>query len=92
MSDDQNKANKPDQDVIPTTKKTVAIEFSQPEAQSDETSLRKALENSPASRPENAPATPSPILKALNIASGSANKRAPQLAFTEQPLPSDNYL
>lgn len=33
----------------------------------------------------------SPLMQALNKA-GSANKRAPQLAFTENPTPSDNWL
>lgn len=33
----------------------------------------------------------SPLMDALNRA-GSANKRAPQLAFTENPTPSDNWL
>jgi hypothetical protein len=33
----------------------------------------------------------SPLMEALTKA-GSANKKAPQLAFTENPTPSDNYL
>ena len=34
----------------------------------------------------------SPLWYALNGASGSASKKAPALAFTENPAPSDNYL
>lgn len=34
----------------------------------------------------------SPLLAAIAGASGSANKKAPRLAFTENPAPSDNYL
>lgn len=34
----------------------------------------------------------SPLLYALQQASGTANKKAPRLAFTENPAPSDNYL
>lgn len=34
----------------------------------------------------------SPLMYAIHQASGSANKKAPQLAFTENPAPSDNYL
>ena len=34
----------------------------------------------------------SPLLFAIQQASGSANKKAPRLAFTENPAPSDNYL
>ncbi len=34
----------------------------------------------------------SPLLYALQAASGSASKKAPALAFTENPAPSDNYL
>lgn len=34
----------------------------------------------------------SPLMYALQQASGSANKKAPRLAFTENPAPSDNYL
>lgn len=34
----------------------------------------------------------SPLLYALQQASGSANKKAPRLAFTENPAPMDNYL
>jgi hypothetical protein len=34
----------------------------------------------------------SPLWYALNSASGSAAKKAPALAFTENPAPSDNYL
>lgn len=34
----------------------------------------------------------SPLMYALNQATGSANKKAPALAFTENPAPSDNYL
>lgn len=34
----------------------------------------------------------SPLLAAISNASGSANKKAPRLAFTENPAPSDNYL
>src|ERR1022692_922466 len=85
MSDDQNKVKPAQEEVIGNAKKTAVIDFTQPVIESDETSLRKALETSGS-------AQPSPILKALNIASGSALKRAPQLAFTESPPPSANYL
>lgn len=34
----------------------------------------------------------SPLKFAISQASGSANKKAPRLAFTENPAPSDNYL
>jgi phage portal protein BeeE len=34
----------------------------------------------------------SPLLYALQQAAGSANKKAPRLAFTENPAPIDNYL
>lgn len=34
----------------------------------------------------------SSLMAALQKASGNANKRAPQLAFTENPTPSDNWL
>ncbi len=34
----------------------------------------------------------SPLMYAIHQASGSANKKAPRLAFTENPAPSDNYL
>lgn len=34
----------------------------------------------------------SPVMYALQQASGSATKRAPALAFTENPTPTDNYL
>lgn len=34
----------------------------------------------------------SPLMYAIQQASGSANKNAPRLAFTENPAPSDNYL
>src|ERR1019366_7619513 len=34
----------------------------------------------------------SPLMYAISQASGSANKKAPRLAFTENPAPSDNYL
>ena len=34
----------------------------------------------------------SPLMFALQQASGSATKKAPRLAFTENPAPSDNYL
>ena len=34
----------------------------------------------------------SPLMYALQNASGSATKKAPALAFTENPAPSDNYL
>lgn len=34
----------------------------------------------------------SPLLFAIQHATGSAKKKAPQLAFTENPIPSDNYL
>lgn len=34
----------------------------------------------------------SPLMFALQQASGSAAKKAPRLAFTENPTPSDNYL
>lgn len=34
----------------------------------------------------------SPLIYALNQATGSASKKAPALAFTENPAPSDNYL
>jgi phage portal protein BeeE len=34
----------------------------------------------------------SPLMYALQQASGSATKKAPRLAFTENPAPSDNYL
>ena len=34
----------------------------------------------------------SPLLMAISQASGSANKKAPRLAFTENPAPMDNYL
>jgi hypothetical protein len=34
----------------------------------------------------------SPLMYAIAQASGSANKSAPRLAFTENPAPSDNYL
>src|SRR5579863_6243609 len=34
----------------------------------------------------------SPLLYAIQQASGSANKKSPRLAFTENPAPSDNYL
>ena len=34
----------------------------------------------------------SPLLYAIQQASGSANKNAPRLAFSENPAPSDNYL
>lgn len=34
----------------------------------------------------------SPLLLALQQATGSANRKAPRLAFTENPAPSDNYL
>lgn len=34
----------------------------------------------------------SPLMYALQQASGTANKKAPRLAFTENPAPSDNYL
>lgn len=34
----------------------------------------------------------SPLQYALGQASGSANKKAPQLSFTTNPAPSDNYL
>lgn len=33
-----------------------------------------------------------PLMFAIQSASGSATKKAPQLAFTENPAPSDNYL
>ena len=36
--------------------------------------------------------TESPLLNALQRATGSANKKAPRLAFTENPAPTDNYL
>jgi hypothetical protein len=34
----------------------------------------------------------SPLMYALQSASGSANKKAPRLSFTENPAPTDNYL
>jgi len=34
----------------------------------------------------------SPLLAAIKSASGSASRKAPRLAFTENPAPSDNYL
>lgn len=34
----------------------------------------------------------SPLMYALQQASGSATKKAPRLAFTENPAPTDNYL
>lgn len=34
----------------------------------------------------------SPLMYALQQAAGSATKKAPRLAFTENPAPSDNYL
>jgi phage portal protein BeeE len=34
----------------------------------------------------------SPLMYALQQATGSANKKAPRLAFTENPAPTDNYL
>lgn len=34
----------------------------------------------------------SPLLAAVAAASGSANKKAPRLAFVENPAPADNYL
>jgi intein/homing endonuclease len=34
----------------------------------------------------------SPLMYALQRATGSANKKAPRLAFTENPAPTDNYL
>jgi hypothetical protein len=34
----------------------------------------------------------SPLMFAIQQASGAANKKAPRLAFTENPAPSDNYL
>ena len=34
----------------------------------------------------------SPLMYAIQQASGSATKKAPRLAFTENPAPSDNYL
>lgn len=34
----------------------------------------------------------SPLMYALKQASGSATRKAPALAFTENPVPSDNYL
>lgn len=34
----------------------------------------------------------SPLMYTLSQASGSANKKAPRLAFSENPAPSDNYL
>ncbi len=47
-----------------------------------------AMEKAGFSKTENGP-----LLYALNMASGSANsKRAPALAFTENPAPSDNFL
>lgn len=36
--------------------------------------------------------TQSPLMYALQKATGSANKKAPRLAFTENPAPTDNYL
>ena len=40
-----------------------------------------------------APADPkSPLMYIIQQASGSANKKAPRLAFTENPAPIDNYL
>src|SRR5208282_3110677 len=33
-----------------------------------------------------------PLMYVIQQASGSANKKAPRLAFTENPAPSDNYL
>lgn len=33
-----------------------------------------------------------PLMYAIQKATGSANKKAPQLAFTENPAPTDNYL
>ena len=40
-----------------------------------------------------APSNPhSPLLQVIAEASGSANKKAPRLAFTENPAPTDNYL
>ena len=34
----------------------------------------------------------SPLMNALQRATGNANKKAPRLAFTENPAPTDNYL
>jgi hypothetical protein len=34
----------------------------------------------------------SPLMYALQKATGTANKKAPRLAFTENPAPTDNYL
>src|ERR1039457_1437241 len=34
----------------------------------------------------------SPLMYALSQASGSATKKAPRLAFTENPMPSDNWM
>jgi hypothetical protein len=34
----------------------------------------------------------SPLMAAINQATGVASKKAPQLAFTENPTPTDNYL
>jgi len=34
----------------------------------------------------------SPLMNAIQKATGSANKKAPRLAFTENPAPTDNYL
>ncbi len=91
MSDDQNKANPGSGTESGSARHTTVVDFTELPPESDEVALRKALQNAMSVQPERA-ATPSPILKALNLASGSATKRAPQLAFTETPIPSDNYL
>jgi hypothetical protein len=82
MSD--NQTNIPSTDIIKATgainKSSIVLAMSQDAGEA----LQKA-----GYEPTN-PA--SPLMYALQQASGSANKKAPRLAFTENPAPTDNYL
>lgn len=81
MSDEQNKeVAKAAEAISETNKKGVVFTLSQ---DSEEALVKAGYE----------PTNPqSPLLQALQSASGSASAKAPRLAFTENPTPSDNYL
>lgn len=71
----------------------------QPPSEANKKSVMFTISEAPEeSLEKNAPAygqsvnVQSPLMNALQRATGSANKKAPRLAFTENPAPTDNYL
>lgn len=87
MSDQDQKPNAPTE---AHTKAAEAISEANKAGMVFTTSLSADETLAKAGYSPNSPA--GPLMYALQQATGSANKKAPSLAFTENPAPSDNYL